>query len=95
MSIAIGITDCKKYALYERWIRPLEIEIVHLTPANTGELKKCQGVVLTGGEDVHPLRYKKPEYYDYCNKDDINEARDAFESDLYENAAIPEGGKDE
>jgi putative glutamine amidotransferase len=79
MSIAIGITDCKKYAMYERWVRPLEVEIVRLTPENSGDLKKCQGVVLTGGEDVHPRLYKKPEYFEYCNKDDVNEARDAFE----------------
>ena len=81
--IRIGVTDCSKYDNYANWIAAYgtDIEIVKLTynPENIEGLKLCDGVLLTGGEDVHPRFYNQPEMYDYCYKDDVSEARDAYE----------------
>ena len=82
--IIIGITDCKKYDTYHQWVAQHpddRIEIVKLSHHlhNLADLRKCHGIVLTGGEDVHPRFYNKPEYYEFCDKDDVSETRDEFE----------------
>lgn len=81
--IVIGVTDCSKYSNYSNWIsgRNEAVEVVQLSyqTNNLNDVKKCQGVVLTGGEDVHPRFYNKPELYKYCYEDDVSEARDEFE----------------
>ena len=86
--ITIGVTDCHKYENYSRWIKSYssDIEIIKLTEKtqNLNDAAKCQGIVFTGGEDVHPRFYYKPEYLPYCHQDDINEARDEFEMKLME-----------
>jgi putative glutamine amidotransferase len=78
--ILIGITDCGSYANYERWIS-LEPGVRTLKLSykdnNLDDIKKCDGVVLSGGEDVHPRFYNKKEYIEFC--DDIDERRDEFE----------------
>ena len=79
-SITIGITDCSKYANYEQWIMAeAGVKVIKLSPAenNLKDIEKCDGIILSGGEDIHPRYYKKPEYVDYCGE--IDEARDAFE----------------
>jgi putative glutamine amidotransferase len=82
----IGITDCSKYAIYEQWIRAYspQVQIIKLSYhlQNLSAAAQCQGVVLTGGEDVHPRFYGKPEYYPYCYADDVDEKRDEFEWQL-------------
>ena len=78
----IGVTDCSKYDRYASWIaQDQEVEVVKLsyTVNYSEEIQKCQGILLTGGEDVHPRFYNKPELQKYCYKDDINERRDEFE----------------
>ena len=78
--ITIGITDCSKYPAYEKWIlTEPDVEVIKLTQHtnNIDDLKRCDGVVLSGGEDVHPRFYKKPEYLPYCHE--IDEKRDEFE----------------
>ncbi len=86
--IIIGVTDCSKYDSYANWIQAYgnEIEILKLSEkVNTVEdVKRCHGVVFTGGEDVHPRFYNKPEYLPYCHQDDVNEKRDEFELRLME-----------
>jgi putative glutamine amidotransferase len=80
--IIIGVTDCSKYDNYANWIlKETDVQIIRLghRQNNFDEIKKCHGVVLTGGEDVHPRFYNKPEYLELCIKDDIDEKRDAFE----------------
>lgn len=81
--IVIGVTDCSKYLKYSNWILGYseQIEVIQLShwANNFEEIKKCDGVLLTGGEDVHPRFYNKPEYYSYCYENDISEARDEFE----------------
>ena len=78
--IVIGITDCSKYANYERWfgVEP-NVEVVRLSYSdnNLKDLERCKGIVLSGGEDVHPRFYNKNEYLQYCHE--IDERRDDFE----------------
>ncbi len=92
----IAITDCSKYHIYEKWIRDYNptIETVKLSEKkqNFDDFKGCSGIVFSGGEDVHPRFYKKPEYYEFCYADDVNEARDEFELKLMqiaENQQVP------
>lgn len=81
--IVIGVTDCSKYANYSNWIQSQgnEIEVIKLSykTQNITDIKQCSGIVLTGGEDVHPRFYNHPEFYQYCYADDVSEARDDFE----------------
>ncbi|WP_106530926.1 gamma-glutamyl-gamma-aminobutyrate hydrolase family protein [Chitinophaga niastensis] len=79
----IGVTDCSKYKIYHDWAasHAPDMEVIKLSYAENGleKMKQCQGIILTGGEDVHPRFYNKPEYLDYCYPDDISEVRDEFE----------------
>jgi putative glutamine amidotransferase len=78
--IVIGITDCSKYPNYEKWIlNEPDVEVIRLSHKsnNLKEIEKCDGIVLSGGEDMHPRFYNKPEYMDYCHE--IDEQRDEFE----------------
>lgn len=80
--IKIAVTDCSKYDAYASWIsREGNVETIKIGyDDNSIEgLDKCDGIVLTGGEDVHPKFYGKPEYLPYCHKDDVNERRDEVE----------------
>ena len=86
--LVIGVTDCSKYANYNNWIlaHGNNVEVLQLSykTNNIGDLKKCDGIVLTGGEDVHPRFYNKPELYKYCYEDDVSEVRDEFEWEILE-----------
>jgi putative glutamine amidotransferase len=48
---------------------------------NLKDLKKCNGLVLTGGVDIHPGLYGKEAQISLCG-DDINISRDIFELEL-------------
>ncbi len=80
--IVVGITDCGKYPNYEKWIldEP-DVEVIRLghSQNNFDDIGKCDGILLTGGEDVHPSRYNRPEYLTYCNQEDMDEKRDELE----------------
>lgn len=81
-SITIGVTDCSKYNAYAQWIAGgPQVNVVKLSHGqdNAVDLAKCHGVLLTGGEDVHPRFYNKPEYLRYCYPDDVSEQRDESE----------------
>ena len=77
--ITIGITDCSKFPNYQRWIEDANVAVLNLSQHqnNFDDLTKCDGIVLSGGEDVHPRFYNKPEYLDFCHE--IDEQRDEFE----------------
>lgn len=81
--IIIGVTDCSKFEIYRDWVLSYDenVEVIQLGYKldNFEEINRCHGIVLTGGEDVHPRFYNQPEYYTYCYKDDIDEQRDEFE----------------
>lgn len=89
-SITIGITDCSKFVNYERWLAAENIKIIKLSPEknNLSDLEKCDGVVLSGGEDVHPKYYGHPEWMERKKelKLDVNEVRDEFEMKVIDRA---------
>lgn len=79
-AITIGITDCSNYENYRKWLaEEPAVHVVKLSHRtnNFDDIRKCDGVVLSGGEDVHPRFYNKPEYTERCHE--IDEARDEFE----------------
>lgn len=85
----IAVTDCSKYDVYSNWIRSNDqIETVKIGyhDDSISLLEKCDAVLLTGGEDVHPRFYNKAEYLRYCNEYDMNEQRDYVEFKVIEHA---------
>lgn len=84
--LVIGVTDCSKYANYANWILAHSdgVTVVRLSADShdPDALKACGGIVLTGGEDVHPRFYNRPELFKYCYEDDVSEKRDAFELEI-------------
>jgi putative glutamine amidotransferase len=85
--VVIGVTDCSKYDAYAKWIAVnggVEALKISYSDSSLNLLEKCQGILLTGGEDVHPRFYNKPEYYEFCYKDDIDERRDELEFKVLE-----------
>jgi putative glutamine amidotransferase len=79
--VVIGITDCEKYPNYEKWIlTEPDVEVIRLGAqfSNLDDIKKCDGIVLTGGEDVHPRFYGKTIHYPNAPTE-FEEARDEFE----------------
>jgi putative glutamine amidotransferase len=64
----------------------LEIQTIKLgyKQNNLDDIKKCYGILLTGGEDVHPRFYNKLEYLELCYQDDMDEKRDEFELKVLE-----------
>lgn len=78
--IVVGITDCSKYVNYEKWfVTEPQVVVIRLSyiDNNLRDLDRCDGIVLSGGEDVHPRFYGKNEYLQYCHE--IDERRDDFE----------------
>ena len=76
--VTIGITDCSKYPNYERWITSEGAGVIKLSPEkNFTDIEKCDGIILSGGEDVHPRFYNKKEYFELCHE--VDERRDEFE----------------
>lgn len=83
--IAIGVSAGRKYENYAKWLKQHpEVEIVKLgaEEKNFQAITGCQGLLLTGGEDVHPRLYNKPGYVEQFRLDDLDEARDEFELKL-------------
>ncbi|CAM4951398.1 unnamed protein product [Rotaria socialis] len=60
---------------------PVKVNVIRLSYSlnNVDDVEKCQGVVLSGGEDVDPRRYKRPDLLDRLELADIDEKRDRFE----------------
>lgn len=83
--ITIGITDCSRYQTYHQWIAAEhDVTVIRLSHQenNTAEVIKCDGIILSGGEDVHPRYYNKEEYVQLCHE--IDENRDEFEWQVLE-----------
>jgi putative glutamine amidotransferase len=83
-SLTIGITDCDKFDNYKTWFETEPgITVIRLSQKenNLGDIQQCDGIVLSGGEDVHPKYYNKLEYLDDCH---VNNERDAFEWNVLE-----------
>lgn len=85
-SLTVGITDCSKYDNYSAWIQSADasINIIKLSYKldNLHLLSSCNAVILSGGEDVYPVNYGKPEYLDLLDSLQMDEKRDAFELEV-------------
>jgi putative glutamine amidotransferase len=80
--LTIGVAAGRKYDNYAKWLtQSPDVQILKLgfEENNLSEVTSCKGIVLTGGEDVHPKHYGRPGYVDQFRLDDLNEERDAFE----------------
>lgn len=82
--ITIGITDCNKWDNYQKWFateKGVTVLKLSQTLNNLSGLDKCDGLVLSGGEDVHPKYYGHPEWMERKEKLklDVDEVRDEFE----------------
>ena len=92
--VKIGITDCGKYENYRRWIgaeeslEPVKLSM-HLN--NAAEAENCDGILFSGGEDLHPSLYGKPEYVENFGLQEIIPERDRFEYEVLKKALA--GGK--
>jgi putative glutamine amidotransferase len=83
MLLTIGITNCEKWEDYKRWIEKghSPLNIIKLSPGENAAERAalCAGIILTGGCDVHPEIYGKPEYVEKYNLNDFDRNRDTFE----------------
>ena len=82
----IGITTSDtNFQNYPNWIAGEGVEIIQLsyTEKNTQDFDSCDGFVLTGGIDVHPVFYQNARV-DYPNTTVFNESRDHFEIQVFE-----------
>jgi putative glutamine amidotransferase len=78
--IVIGITDCGSYKNYENWtLKEPGVRVVKLshTENNIHDIKACDGIVLSGGEDIHPRYYNREDFESLCTE--IVPERDSFE----------------
>jgi putative glutamine amidotransferase len=80
----IGVTDTGKpsYKKYVEWLQRLQpLETIKLSYQlnNADAIDKCDGVLLTGGQDVHPKFYGKPEFLSEVDAADLDTHRDEFE----------------
>jgi putative glutamine amidotransferase len=89
-SVRIGITDTmgskQKFDNYTNWIHRFDAGIEFVTLSyrrrNVDEISKVDGLLLTGGGDVHPRYYGMAEEVARVNERD--ERRDEFEFELIE-----------
>lgn len=80
--VVIGITEGSKYINYENWMKDEKaVKIIQLSyhKNNFQEIEKCNGIMLTGGNDINPRLYNQPDFLTYCDPNDIDEKRDEFE----------------
>ena len=81
--LTIGITDCNRWKNYHDWFASDSVQVLKLSSKenNVADVDRCDGIVLSGGEDVHPKYYGHPEWMERKEelKLDVNEARDDFE----------------
>jgi putative glutamine amidotransferase len=80
MKIGLTYTGTEdKHGYYAAWLRgDSKHEIVKLSHHEPARLHECDGLVLSGGIDVHPKFYGSA-VLDFPNADDFDEERDEFE----------------
>lgn len=84
LKIAISRGDnTGSYPKYQQWISACEsgVELINLYGLSNKDaettLKQCSGLLLSGGNDIHPYFYSKPEKEEKCTA--IDEERDTLE----------------
>ena len=82
----IGICEGSKYSYYEEWLRDPQIEIIKLGYKynNLAEAEKCDGILLTGGDDVSQELYTNSPAVINENAEGGNKQRDYFEWKIME-----------
>ena len=87
--VIIGITaHCKKchWDIYANWIKgnDRDIEVLRISNRDFTTLEggRYDGMLLAGGQDVHPLFYGKPEYLELLNPREVAWRRDEFELEV-------------
>jgi len=88
-NLQIGITDCRKFDNYRRWLESVPgVEVVKLGMhlQNSADVSTCDGILFSGGEDLQPGLYGKPEYETAYRLNEIIPARDDFEYQVIEKA---------
>jgi putative glutamine amidotransferase len=87
--MVVGVTDCGvKFDNYIRWLETSGrlMQIVKLSAAlnNGGQADQCDGVVLTGGGDIHPRFFGRPDAIEEIDATKVDEYRDEFELKVVE-----------
>lgn len=86
--ITIGISKAsgsESYEKYGNWLHKLDSNIIIIDFFKIGLdsalkiIKKCDGLILSGGPDIHPNYYNRPEDEDLCS---IDYKRDTLEFEL-------------
>ena len=88
----VGLTDSMgspvKAARYrgwiEHWIPGVEIQMLSYGRDNLAEVEQCSGLVLSGGGDIDPLLYGRPDVLPMVSE--VDQRRDAFELRVIETA---------
>jgi putative glutamine amidotransferase len=92
MTIHVALTDfmgsAAKAIRYnrwiERWIPGVQIHLLSYLRDNGAELEQCHGVVLSGGGDVDPRLYGRPDALPMALE--VDQKRDSFEMRIIEAA---------
>ena len=90
--MVIGITDTivnavalERYRSWvTRWIPEAEVQILSYTLDNAASISQIDGMVMTGGGDVDPRLYGRPDALSITHE--VDEKRDAFELQLIDTA---------
>ena len=89
-TIIIGITTSEsRFNNYLEWIAgantPLSIIQLNADKQNTDDVKRCDGILLSGGIDVTPAFYNSTrERYPHAPKDGWKKERDIFEMKIFQ-----------
>jgi putative glutamine amidotransferase len=84
----LGITDSRSLSManYVAWFDGEGVDVIRLS-VNSHDYKNCQGILLTGGTDVHPDLYDGE--HDYPGRPDKwDEERDQYEEAVYKYAKM-------
>jgi len=90
--VRIGITESDTNFLnYPAWIQGDGVEVIVLSYRNKNkeDFPRCDGFLLSGGVDMHPSAYGNSRV-DYPWATNFNEARDAFELEVFQYACLHE-----
>jgi putative glutamine amidotransferase len=90
--VRIGITESDTNFLnYPAWIQGDGVEVIVLSYRNKNkeDFPRCDGFLLSGGVDMHPSAYGNSRV-DYPWATNFNEARDAFEREVFQYACLHE-----
>jgi putative glutamine amidotransferase len=79
-----AVKKARYTAWIEHWIPEVEIHMLSYTRNNFAEVGQCAGLVLSGGGDVDPLLYHRPDAVLIARE--VDKKRDAFEMRVIESA---------